>query len=91
MTALAALTAVVAIAGCGLSGNSTYKVGDRVEVTPSVLHGFDIKKVSGDSASFAADVYTVHQVHDGTSYTCDGGLTTFADKPAGKTYCIAPF
>jgi hypothetical protein len=86
--ALVPLAAALTLAGCG--GGATFKAGDRVEVTPSVLHGYDIKKTESSGTHNGID-YTVQEAHDGTSFTCSGGLMTFADKTTNKTYCLSVF
>lgn len=56
---------------------------------PSVLTGWDIKKVACNSdPGSALVVQKVVSVQNGTDGQCDFGLTTFQDGPANKTYCL---
>src|SRR5262245_11424819 len=83
------LVIVAAITGHAISSANSIAVGDCVVTNPNVLTGWDIKKVAcGSTTDPAMLVQKVVSVQDGSDGQCDYGLTTFADDPAGRTYCL---
>jgi hypothetical protein len=83
------LVIAAAIIGHAISSGSSIAVGDCVVTNPSVLTGWDIKKVACSSnPGTALVVQKVVSVQDGSDGQCGYGLTTFQDDPAGKTYCL---
>src|SRR5689334_6294652 len=85
--AIAAFVIVAAIIGHAIASGSSIAVGDCVVTNPSVMTGWDIKKVAcGSNPGSALVLQKVESVQDGSNGECGPGLTTFQDDPAGKTY-----
>jgi hypothetical protein len=67
----------------------SYQPTDCVVTNPSVLTGWDIKKVGCNSNPGAGLILQkVVSLQNGSSGQCDLGLTTFQDDPKGETYCL---
>jgi hypothetical protein len=83
------LLIILAIVGRVVASVGAISVGDCVVTKPSVLTGWDIKKVGCNSNPGAGlFVQKVVTVQNGSNGQCDVGLTTFQDDPKGKTYCL---
>jgi hypothetical protein len=83
------LLIIVAIVGHLVASANTISVGDCVVTNPSVLTGWDIKKVGCNSNPGAGLILQkVVSLQNGSSGQCDLGLTTFQDDPKGETYCL---
>lgn len=83
------LAIVAAVIGHAIASSNSIAVGDCVVTNPSVLTGWDIKKVACNAnPGSALVVQRVVSVQDSSNGECELGLTTFQDDPAGKTYCL---
>jgi hypothetical protein len=84
------LLIIVAIVGHVVASGHAISAGDCVVTNPSVLTGWDIKKVGCNSNPGSGEtVQRVESVQNGSSGQCDQGLTTFQDDPNNKTYCLS--
>jgi len=84
------LLIIVAIVGHVVASGNAISAGDCVVTNPSVLTGWDIKKVGCNSNPGSGEtVQRVESVQNGSSGQCDLGLTTFQDDPNNKTYCLS--
>ncbi len=83
------LLIVVAIVGHVVASANTISASDCVVTKPSVLTGWDIKKVGCNSnPGTGLILQKVVSVQNGSNGQCDLRLTTFQDDPKGKTYCL---
>lgn len=83
------LLIIVAVVGRMVASASTISVGDCVVTNPSVLTGWDIKKVDCNfNPGSGLILQKVVSVQNGSDGQCEFGLTTFRDDPKGKTYCL---
>jgi len=83
------LIIILAIVGRMVASVNTISVGDCVVTNPSMLTGWDIKKVGCNSnPGTGLFVQKVVSVQNGSNGQCDLGLTTFRDDPKSKTYCL---
>lgn len=86
------LAIVAAVIGHAIASSNSIAAGDCVVTNPSVLTGWDIKKVACNAnPGSALVVQRVVSVQAGSNGQCELGLTTFQDDPAGKTYCLNDF
>jgi len=87
--AVVVLLIIVAIIGHVVASANAISVGDCVVTNPSVLSGWDIKKVGCNSNPGPGEtVQKVVSVQSGSDGQCDPDLTTFQDDPNNKTYCL---
>jgi len=87
---IAALLIAAAVIGHAVASGSSIAAGDCVVTNPTVLSGWDIKKVACNSdPGSSLVVQKVESVQSGSSGACDPGLTTFQDQPANMTYCLS--